>query len=369
MPRAEFSSATRILVASRAGFQCSFPTCNRRTSGPGTGKYEVSNTGVGAHIYSASPGGSRGQGGLSPQELKQPENCIWLCHEHAKVVDNNRGIAFPPETLLSYKSLQEARVAREVQGLYSPLGWLHEITINENPLFAFPQTIRFAKLNLVFGLNNSGKTALTQWIAGSFDESYLQRWQTENSRPICFSLSYLNPVPQIIQITLKGHEAFRFCIGGQSIPFSPIHLRFIRLGYLRHKQEEDDLSWLSRELAVSPQVVRNLVDEIHAFPHAHVRNLRFGPDKYEGGITLCADVEGTVPGLPLHALSYTETEMVFIEFATAIARISGRYVPTILVLDGCPVMPFLGMFDFYSHHFLDAANQFQTIMCIHSANF
>jgi hypothetical protein len=77
-------------------------------------------------------------------------------------------------------------------------------------------------------------------------------------------------------------------------------------------------------------------------------------------------VEGTVPGLPLGALSGRETERVFMEFATAAARVSGRYTPTMLILDGCPLMLFESFFDFYSHHLLDPDNQFQTFMCIPS---
>jgi hypothetical protein len=56
------------------------------------------------------------------------------------------------------------------------------------------------------------------------------------------------------------------------------------------------------------------------------------------------------------------------EFATAAARVSGRYTPTVLILDGCPSIIFEGFFDFYSHHLLDPDNQFQTFMCIPSRN-
>ena len=133
--RIEFSIATRKLVADRAGNQCSFPTCHRRTTGPGASENQVSGDGIAAHIFSASPRGPRGQGSLSREELEQPENCIWLCSTHAKLVDNNRGVTFPAETLHSYKALQEARVRREVQGLYSPIGWLHEVALLENPTF------------------------------------------------------------------------------------------------------------------------------------------------------------------------------------------------------------------------------------------
>ena len=62
MARVNFTTQTKRLVSERAGFQCSYLTCNRRTLGPG-GSDEVSNSGVAAHVYSASEGGPRGQGG------------------------------------------------------------------------------------------------------------------------------------------------------------------------------------------------------------------------------------------------------------------------------------------------------------------
>ncbi len=362
--RINFSSATRDLVADRAGNQCSFPTCNRRTIGPGAGQNEVSGDGIGAHIYSASPRGPRGQGGLSREELEQPENCIWLCSTHAKLVDNNRGVAFPPETLHSYKALQEARVRREVQGLYSPIGWVHELTLLENPTFKPSQKVRLSKLNLIYGANESGKSALAEWIAGIFDLRYLRRWWDRKGIPIHIQLSYLNPQLNLLDLRISSKSRFDLTISGTDVPFNPIPLRIITLrdACLRF---EDDLLCISNNLRISPLIVKKLVHEIHSFPHARVRNLCFKKNK-DGKRTLYSDVDGTVPGLPLRSLSGRETERVFMEFATAAARVSGRYAPTMLVLDGCPLILFEGFFEFYSHHLLDPDNQFQTLMCIPS---
>lgn len=351
-------------MSERAGHQCSFPTCNRRTIGPCAAESEVSGDGKAAHIYSASPGGPRGQGGLSREELELPQNCIWLCSTHATLLDNNRGTAFPPETLLSYKTLQEARVRREVQGLYSPIGWIHEVSLLENPTFKPGQKLRLSKLNLLYGANESGKSALTEWIAGAFDLTYLRRWWNRDSGPIHVQLSYLSPQLNTVDLVIESETNFKVRINDRAVPFNPIQLRFIRLSDFRLKHEDDLLS-IAGNLNLPTQVVRNLVNEIHAFPHAHVRNLRFAADE-EGVTRLYSDVDGTVPGLQLEHLSGRESETVLLEFATAAARVSGRYTPTVLILDGCPVMLFEGFFEFYSHHLLDPDNQFQTLMCIPS---
>lgn len=362
MVRENFTPATRRLIAERAGHQCSFPTCNRRTIGPGASSKEVSGSGKAAHIYSASPKGPRGQWGLSADELIQPENGIWLCSDHATLIDNNRGENFSPQTLLSYKDLQEARVALEVQGLYSPISWLHELKILKSPLFAENQTIRFAKLNLLYGNNGTGKTALTKWLCGFFDSISLKHWRGNTCDPIQLELSFLNPKLQHFSMSLD-QKILKYTVDGQNVAFIPIGIRIIRIGRIYYSEHEDDLSTISRILNFPPEIVLNLVDEIHAFAYSKVSNLLFKEDK-EGYITLYCDVEGTVPGLSLRSLSGGETERLFLEFATAAARLSGRYCPTLLILDGCPSIIFKGLFDFYSHHFLDPENQFQTIMCI-----
>src|SRR5438270_13316490 len=101
-PRINFSHKTKKLLADRAGNRCSFPACQKTTSGPSK-KSTNSATRIGqaAHIFSASPNGPRGHGNLNVSELESVQNGIWLCSDHAKLVDNNGGQDYSSATLLS----------------------------------------------------------------------------------------------------------------------------------------------------------------------------------------------------------------------------------------------------------------------------
>ena len=81
---AEFTKTTRELTARRAGFRCSFPSCDRITVGPSAEADKSSCIGIAAHIYAAAAGGPRGSNGLSKEELKSPANAVWLCEDHAR---------------------------------------------------------------------------------------------------------------------------------------------------------------------------------------------------------------------------------------------------------------------------------------------
>lgn len=362
--RVEFTPKTKRLLADRAGHQCSFPTCERRTTGPGPTAYTKSGSGTAAHIFSAAPGGPRGRGCLTDEEIRSPENGIWLCADHARLVDENAGSAYTPETLLSYKALQESRVTREVQGLYAPIGWIHSIRLLESPVFASGQDVTLSKRNLLIGANGAGKTALCEWIAGAFQSRFLDRWRTESSRPLRYVVSYLNPIPLRIEVSCTGADPPQFSVDGNTVPSPVVSLRvlFVRSPSLTRRPDGDDLDWIAESIGSQRDEILNLVNEIHGFPDARIRNLRF--EFHQGRATLVCDVDGTVPNLALVALSGRETERVFIEFATAAARASGKYCPTLLILDACPLILFKGIGDVYRPHLLDPGNHFQTIMSL-----
>lgn len=367
MPRANFTPKVRELIESAAGHQCSFPACNRRTSGPGLTSEYLSNSGYAAHIYAASSGGPRGQGGLSEAELKGAGNGIWLCGKHAKLVDNNKGNVYPPETLHSYKALHEARVLLEHEGLYPPIGWLHELTIVQGPLFSMLQKVQLSKLNLIYGMNCTGKTAITEWITGFFDSKTLERWTPARKQPLMLRLSLLNPKLQHLGITLDG-KTLQYTIDGKPVAFVPIGFKIFKPDRLDFSIQ-DDREMLAQALSLPIVTIESLVSEVNSFPHAKASNLRFEQDTDDDGnpvdrFILRADVHGTVTGLTLRGLSGREGECIVLELATAAARLSGKYCPTLLVLDGSISIVFEGFFDFYSHHLLDPLNQFQTLMCI-----
>lgn len=366
MGRINFTPKTKRIVSERAGLQCSYPTCDRRTLGPGAENDETSNSGTAAHIYSAAVDGPRGQGALSEEELKHSDNAIWLCRDHGTLIDNNRGDRFPPQLLLSYKQMHEARIAREHQGLYSPIGWIHKVRLDESPIFVNGSSFILAKLNLVIGNNATGKSALCEWISGVFDISYLSRWRKVRS-PLEVNLTYFTPQEIKVSLAIPDNNRVLYKVNERKAPSNPLKINIIsprRELYRLTEEESDDLVYFAGILKVDPVVVENLVEEINDYHHSKIRNIRF--ESEDGVSYMCLDVEGTHPGLSFGALSGREQERVFIEFTSALARFCGRYAPTILILDGFVSIFFKGWFDFYSHHFLDPDNQFQTILTIPS---
>ena len=103
-------------LARRAGYRCSMPTCRAPTSGPSdTRASGASNVGVAAHITAASPGGPRYDEQLSSQERQVFDNGIWLCQNHAKMIDDDE-IRYTRDLLIDWRGAAEER-AREEQGL------------------------------------------------------------------------------------------------------------------------------------------------------------------------------------------------------------------------------------------------------------
>jgi len=161
--RAEFTAATRRMIAERAGYQCSVLNCGRLTVGPGMDPRQTVHIGIAAHIYAASPGGPRGTGGLSDTERSEPENGIWCCAAHGKLIDSDDGRIFSAVQLRAWKRLHEARKAAEISGgALNHVELVESISINLAPVAPLEgRTFELGMRNIFTGPNNSGKSVLT----------------------------------------------------------------------------------------------------------------------------------------------------------------------------------------------------------------
>src|SRR5580692_4112167 len=109
----DFSDRVKKALADRVGHLCSDPKCRALTSGPQDDPAKSVNIGVAAHITAASPGGSRYDPILLPEERCAPGNGIWLCQNHGKLVDNDPA-RFTVELLRKWKADAESEARDRV---------------------------------------------------------------------------------------------------------------------------------------------------------------------------------------------------------------------------------------------------------------
>jgi hypothetical protein len=111
--RDDFSLGVKEVLAKRVGFRCSNPECRQLTAGPQADPTKAVNIGVAAHITAASPDGPRFDPSLTPEQRRSPENGIWLCQNHGKLVDND-AIKYSVILLREWKRIAEAMTEREL---------------------------------------------------------------------------------------------------------------------------------------------------------------------------------------------------------------------------------------------------------------
>ena len=338
--RADFPKSVVLTVARRAAYRCGFPDCDGVTTGPGASEDQSATTGIAAHIYSAREGGPRGCGGLSFEQRQSTANAIWLCAQHAARIDKNNGIEYPAPTLKAYKRMHEDKIRRERDGIGPKVGWIHSLSIDHAPVFHTPAEIQFGKVTVLLGNNDSGKTALCDWLQGISDPGTLCDW-ADPKRPgnLSFEVTYLDPIKQKLRVRVQSHDEIEYVINGEPVPFDPNPIRFVRLRDLAPYRFSDslppmsDLEFLSRTLSVNPALVRNMLPIVGSQRASTVSGLRIEPDE-DGSIHVWTDVQGTSSGFSLQdQLSNTERCRVLIEIAAVFARYSAKRVPTVLLLD------------------------------------
>jgi hypothetical protein len=117
--RDDFPISVKDLLAKRVGFRCSNPACRKPTSGPQEDPERSINIGVAAHITAASQDGARYDPSLTSDERRSPANGIWLCQDHAKLVDNDES-RYTVELLRHWKAVSESAALRSLENRSGP---------------------------------------------------------------------------------------------------------------------------------------------------------------------------------------------------------------------------------------------------------
>ena len=108
--RDDFSKATKTLLAGRAAFSCTVPSCRRVTIGAANGHHGIINVGEAAHITAALPGGPRYNPDMTPEERRSADNGIWVCRDHHAVIDQDDP-AYTVDLLRAWKAQRDKETA------------------------------------------------------------------------------------------------------------------------------------------------------------------------------------------------------------------------------------------------------------------
>lgn len=101
--RDDFSEITKKLLRDKVSGLCSKPDCHILTRGPNSKANKVTSIGQAAHITAAAKGGPRYDELLTKEQRKSHENGIWLCNNHARLIDADEN-KFSSELLRRWKS-------------------------------------------------------------------------------------------------------------------------------------------------------------------------------------------------------------------------------------------------------------------------
>ncbi len=117
MSRAPIPAKHQKTVLLRSGNRCAFTNCRERLVTEDEHTRAMSTTGEIAHIRAESPGGPRHDSSLSVEERNSPDNLIYLCHAHHKLIDDNPD-RYPVDSLVAMKEFHEKNIDR-IQSLYA----------------------------------------------------------------------------------------------------------------------------------------------------------------------------------------------------------------------------------------------------------
>lgn len=255
--RIEFESKIKDIIAKRAGFKCSFPDCNKTLIGPGVNNNESVCIGECAHIFSAVQMGPRTDGGLSEEELKRPENGIFLCRNHHKIVDaKSKSNKYTSDLLVRYKTRHEFLISAELGEYCYPLNWINSIEILGG-IFRMPLKINLGKVTLLTGGNGTGKSTIIEILSSIFSQKIEKRW---NEPEIEFSafISLDNPVLSKFKSIIKNNQLY-YEIKNETQPFVPYDFFVLCLRDVKARSKTDDLKEIAECLGLERSFVKSML--------------------------------------------------------------------------------------------------------------
>lgn len=366
MPRKDFSENTKLIIAKRAGFRCSFPGCGCLLVGPGNPTTEV---GECAHIYSASRKGPRGQGHLSSTDLESHYNGIYLCRTHHKVIDSQSGRnKYTADLLLQYKNIHEQNVAYQIGEASSPMSWIKHIKVLKSPNIHHGKEINLGRTTILHGTNSTGKSTIIEYLYSLLSGKVLDRW---GDKSIHLSIDFSNPVQKTVLSKLEYGKCIH-TIDDKSMPNFPYPFEFIYVGEGQsYSQCKDDVDYLSKMFISSRDFIKSMVETVDLSQAlftscAKLQYVRNKPYEICNIQIRKKDDSREDDYWSFGQLSSTEKASVIFDLVIGYLRIISNYQSSILLIDNELVFHFTDdLFSTYLQQLQENSYLFQTIIASH----
>lgn len=169
MREGDFTQQTKDLLAKKVGYCCSNPFCRRPTIGSDAIGNKAINIGEAAHITAAQPGGPRYDPTLTLKERKSEKNGIWLCRNHAAMIDRDE-TCFTVGMLKNWKRDAERKANNKIIKGYFSDETVYLLRCLYDDLKSCRDTIKFIEENV---LKFGGAIIVPSeqlWVTEKFEE-------------------------------------------------------------------------------------------------------------------------------------------------------------------------------------------------------
>ncbi|MBL7066642.1 MAG: hypothetical protein ISS29_02115 [Candidatus Marinimicrobia bacterium] len=237
--------------------------------------------------------------------------------------------------------------------------------INASPYFFTPASLKFGKVTCIIGGNSSGKSLLTEMVAGFSNQNHLTRlnhFKTNSTAEI----QYFTPNPHSVKHTNSNGNVFKYFRDDISIPTPPIDFKIISPLDIKHPNvyHKPDLEKFSILLGIPKTDILRITDLIEQCGTGDISNIQF----VDNGEFLYLDLYGTIKKLPFRGLSGSEQVRVLVEYAILAAYYYSLQIPTLLCLDCGIAQLDIKWFDHILSILLSEKYNFQTIVTSHPKN-
>jgi energy-coupling factor transporter ATP-binding protein EcfA2 len=356
--REEFSKSTKQIIASRSGYRCSYPDCNKTLIGPGEKNDKFIMIGKHAHIFSAKPGGPRGDGGLSKEQIKRPENGIFLCANHHDIIDKKDEFHHSG-VLIRFKSRHEFLISAELGEYLYPLNWLNTVKITESSLFNSTIELNLGKLTHFYGDYGSGKTTLCELLFSCFQQKIVKRW-IDKQNYFQFEVTIDNPVINKFNVEIKA-GMLSYIVETARQSFVPYDY-FVVFLKNKLKNKTDDISRIADCFNLERNFIKSILlnNTINGITTQNyvIKSIRENPYPVD---ELYVDVGNNIQQR-FSSCSDSEEGRILMDIAISLASTISKYKSVLLIIDWINISALDTVaFNPYLDYLLSPKARFQTI--------